>query len=64
MAEEAPRSRVLVVGATGRLAAGHPTFALVRPHHLAHRYSDQGPSTVTLLQTRMHKFTRLMTRVN
>jgi hypothetical protein len=24
MAEEAPRSRVLVVGATGRLAAGHP----------------------------------------
>ncbi|CAL4884896.1 unnamed protein product [Urochloa decumbens] len=38
------RSRVLVVGATGRLggslaraslAAGHPTFALVRPHHFA-----------------------------
>ncbi|KAL5207119.1 hypothetical protein ABZP36_031554 [Zizania latifolia] len=44
MCEEAMRSRVLVVGATGRLggslvstslAAGHPTFALVRPHHLA-----------------------------
>jgi nucleoside-diphosphate-sugar epimerase len=38
------RSTVLVVGATGRLggslaraslAAGHPTFALVRPHHFA-----------------------------
>ncbi|KAF0934889.1 hypothetical protein E2562_028887 [Oryza meyeriana var. granulata] len=44
MCEEAMRSRVLVVGATGRLggslvraslAAGQPTFALVRPHHLA-----------------------------
>lgn len=44
MSEEATRSRVLVVGATGRLggslvraslAAGHPTFALVRPRHLA-----------------------------
>ncbi|KAG8072028.1 hypothetical protein GUJ93_ZPchr0006g41771 [Zizania palustris] len=46
MCEEARprRSRVLVVGATGRLggnlvsaslSAGHPTFALVRPHHLA-----------------------------
>ena len=46
MSEEAAgaRSRVLVVGATGRLggslaraslAAGHPTVALVRPHHLA-----------------------------
>ena len=44
MSEEAARSRVLVVGATGRLggslvhaslAAGHPTFALVRPHHFA-----------------------------
>nr|CAB3447652.1 unnamed protein product [Digitaria exilis] len=46
MSDEAAgtRSRVLVVGATGRLgsslaraslAAGHPTFALVRPHHLA-----------------------------
>uniref|UniRef100_A0ACD5YL20 Uncharacterized protein n=1 Tax=Avena sativa TaxID=4498 RepID=A0ACD5YL20_AVESA len=44
MSEEATRSRVLVVGATGRLggslvraslAAGHPTFALVRPHHFA-----------------------------
>ncbi|XP_044403993.1 probable pinoresinol-lariciresinol reductase 3 isoform X1 [Triticum aestivum] len=44
MSEEAARSRVLVVGATGRLggslvraslAAGHPTFALIRPHHFA-----------------------------
>uniref|UniRef100_A0A0E0K457 NmrA-like domain-containing protein n=1 Tax=Oryza punctata TaxID=4537 RepID=A0A0E0K457_ORYPU len=44
MCDEAARSRVLVVGATGRLggslvraslAAGHPTFALVRPHHFA-----------------------------
>ncbi|KAL6633696.1 hypothetical protein ACP70R_026367 [Stipagrostis hirtigluma subsp. patula] len=46
MSEETtrPRSRVLVVGATGRLggslvraslAAGHETFALVRPRHLA-----------------------------
>jgi hypothetical protein len=44
MSEEASRSRVLVVGATGRLggslvrasiAFGHPTFALVRPHHFA-----------------------------
>jgi uncharacterized protein YbjT (DUF2867 family) len=44
MSKEAARSRVLVVGVTGRLggslaraslAAGHHTFALVRPHHLA-----------------------------
>ncbi|KAM0902065.1 hypothetical protein ACQ4PT_019588 [Festuca glaucescens] len=44
MSEEAGRSRVLVVGATGRLggslvhasiAAGYPTFALVRPHNFA-----------------------------
>ncbi|EMS50768.1 Isoflavone reductase-like protein P3 [Triticum urartu] len=44
MSEETARSRVLVVGATGRLggslvraslAAGHPTFALIRPHHFA-----------------------------
>ncbi|KQK00937.1 probable pinoresinol-lariciresinol reductase 3 [Brachypodium distachyon] len=50
MSEEATRSKVLVVGATGRLggslvraslAAGHPTFALVRPHHLA--APDSGP---------------------
>lgn len=52
MCEEATRSRVLVVGATGRLggclvraslAAGHPTFALVRPHHLA--VPDSAPLT-------------------
>jgi hypothetical protein len=50
MSEEATKSRVLVVGATGRLggsllreslAAGHPTFALVRPHHFA--LPDSGP---------------------
>jgi uncharacterized protein YbjT (DUF2867 family) len=50
MSQEATRSRVLVVGATGRLggslvraslAAGHPTFALVRPHHFG--LPDSGP---------------------
>ncbi|PAN07804.1 hypothetical protein PAHAL_1G363900 [Panicum hallii] len=70
------RSRVLVVGATGRLggslaraslAAGHPTFALVRPHHLARPDSPSlGPlvaAGATLLEGSLEDYQSLLKAV-
>jgi hypothetical protein len=67
MPEEAPRSRFLLVGATGRLAraslaAGHPTFGLVRPHHLAppraphrrRRHASPGKCALPVLRSVRH----------
>ncbi|TVU28161.1 hypothetical protein EJB05_19670, partial [Eragrostis curvula] len=76
MSEEAARSRVLVVGATGRLggclaraslAAGHPTFALVRPHHLARPDSPVREALIaagaTLLQGSLEDYPSLLEAV-
>ncbi|KAK3155031.1 hypothetical protein QOZ80_2BG0197950 [Eleusine coracana subsp. coracana] len=76
MSEAAARSRVLVVGATGRfggclvrasLAAGHPTFALVRPHHLARPDSPAVEPLVaagaTLLQGSLEDYPSLLEAV-
>ncbi|XP_066322392.1 probable pinoresinol-lariciresinol reductase 3 isoform X2 [Miscanthus floridulus] len=70
------RSRVLVVGATGRLggsiaraslAAGHPTFALVRPHHFARPDSPLLEPLVaagaTLLQGSLEDYSSLLEAV-